>query len=84
MQHDLKCWPVFFEKILTGEKRHEIRLNDRNFQVGDILQLREWDPITKRHTGRAVLREVTYITPSPSIGLLPGYVAMSIRTPVRP
>jgi site-specific DNA-cytosine methylase len=42
--HELKTWPSYFEAILRGEKRHECRLNDRDFAVGDVLVLREWDP----------------------------------------
>lgn len=42
--HTLKTWPVFFEAILSEQKRHELRKWDREFSVGDVLRLREWDP----------------------------------------
>jgi hypothetical protein len=42
--HALKCWPEFFAAILGGQKRHEVRHDDRGFKVGDRLLLREWDP----------------------------------------
>jgi hypothetical protein len=53
-KHTLKCWPVFFAPILTGEKPFEIRLNDRDYEVGDILRLEEWeapvvDPLCAHH-----------------------------------
>lgn len=61
--HELKSWPQFFESILSGHKRHELRRNDdRNFSVGDILRLREYDPKANRYTGRDLYVEVTYIT----------------------
>jgi len=34
MIHRLKPWPEFFEPVLTGEKRFELRRDDRCFQVG--------------------------------------------------
>ncbi len=60
--HDLKTWPQFFEALVDDIKRFEIRKNDRNYQVGDKLRLREWKPDTEEYTGREVGRVVTYIT----------------------
>jgi ASC-1-like (ASCH) protein len=37
VKHDLKTWPEYFEKVLSGEKRFEIRKNDRHFKEGDTL-----------------------------------------------
>lgn len=45
--HDLKCWPEFFRPLCQGIKTFEVRLNDRNYQVGDTLQLWEWKPEKK-------------------------------------
>lgn len=47
--HDLKCWPSFFEPIANGVKPFEVRSNDREFKVGDVLLLREFEPC--RHCG---------------------------------
>lgn len=61
--HDLKCWPRFFEGILSGEKTWELRHNDRGFVKGDYLDLHEWDPFGSpgSYTGRRVLVQVTYV-----------------------
>ncbi len=61
MVHEVKSWSRFFQRTLAREKMFEIRLNDRNYQVGDFLLLREWDELTERYTGlfQAVL--ITYI-----------------------
>lgn len=42
--HALKTWPLFFKAVLSEDKRHELRKWDREFSVGDVLRLREWDP----------------------------------------
>jgi hypothetical protein len=59
--HELKTWPVFYEKIIDGSKSFEVRNNDRNFQVNDILFLREYDPDAEDYTGRSCKVRVTYI-----------------------
>lgn len=61
MIHELKTWPVAFELALSGAKMFEIRINDRAFQVGDTLRLREYELETDHYTGRELLREVTCV-----------------------
>jgi uncharacterized protein DUF3850 len=78
MIHELKTWPLFFKRVLTGQKNFELRKDDRGFEIGDTLNLKEWDPITNEYTGRTVLRRVTYILRGGEFGLEPGYVIMSI------
>lgn len=55
--HDLKILPQWFEQQLRGLKRFEVRHNDRDYQVGDILILSEWDG--QSYTGRSITVEVT-------------------------
>lgn len=56
-----KVWPQYFEKLLTGEKSWELRLNDFEINEGDKLVLREWNPEAKEYTGRQLEKEVTYV-----------------------
>lgn len=70
--HELKTEMAYFQAVRDGRKLFEIRLNDRNFKVGDLLILRE------DGTGEQLVREVTYIM-SDERFLPPGYVAMSIE-----
>lgn len=56
-----KVWREYFEKILSGEKKFELRLNDFEIHEGDILILDEWDEVKNEHTGRTIESSVTYI-----------------------
>jgi len=56
-----KIWSEYFQKILDGKKTYELRLADWECREGDILVLQEWDPKTKKYTGREIEKEVTYV-----------------------
>lgn len=63
IEHKVKCWPQFFDPILSGEKSHDVRrADDRDFRVGDLLRLQEFDPKTNRYSGRELTVKITYIT----------------------
>lgn len=76
--HDVKCWKEPFAAIENGDKTFEYRFNDRNYNVGDVLHLREWDNISGEYTGRGLWKQVTYILKS-GFGLPEGYCIMSIN-----
>lgn len=73
--HDIKCWPEPYAALERGDKRHEVRRNDRNYKVGDVLVIREWQPATGlrvdggKYTGRQRMMRVTYITKPGTFGL---------------
>lgn len=77
MVHELKLNTKYYEPVATGQKRFEVRKNDRGFKTGDILELREYDN-TGCYTGREVTAEVDYILDEPEF-VKEGYVIMSIR-----
>ncbi|MGN8066497.1 DUF3850 domain-containing protein [Lactococcus lactis] len=41
--HELKLDIKYFDDVKSGKKNFEIRKNDRDFQVGDVLELKAWD-----------------------------------------
>lgn len=63
-QHELKSWVGLFEPLKTGVKTHDIRVMDRDFNVGDVCYVREYEPLTGQYTGRSLFYEITYITSS--------------------
>ena len=77
--HTLKCWPVQFHAVVNGLKPFELRLIDREFKVGDILILEEYDPSTENsYTGLSCSREITYILKD-FAGLQPGFCIMGLK-----
>ena len=72
--HHLKILPEYFLQVAIGNKTFELRKNDRDFKVGDIIFLEEWD---NEYTGRVLELEITYIL-SNFKGLEEGYVILSV------
>lgn len=58
MEIKKKTWPEYFQKLLTGEKKVEVRLADFDLNKGDILVFEEFDPKTKKYTGRTIKKLV--------------------------
>src|ERR1700742_865991 len=83
--HELKSWPRFFNPITNGDRRHELRRNDRNYRVGDLLLLREFDESAGTYTGRQCKAVVTSITSqdkpcaASAEGLNPEFCILSIH-----
>ena len=61
-KHELKSWTGLFEPLSQGQKKHEFRVMDRDFQVGDVCWAREYDAVTREYTGRSIYYRITYIT----------------------
>lgn len=80
MIHELKIWPQYFEAVTDGRKTFEVRVNDRGYQAGDTVILREWKPDEVRspshYTGNSVEFRIGYVLPIDAervvFSLLPG------------
>ena len=70
--HYLKTWPEPFNLSLGGLKPFEIRVDDRGYEVGDTLCLKEWEPYSRAYTGRELLRRVTCVIRTAGPVPLPG------------
>lgn len=76
--HFLKIQPIWFEDVKSGKKNFEIRQNDRNFAVGDILVLQEYDH--GQYTGREIQKEIEYIYHGDGYyGLAEGFCVLGIK-----
>ena len=77
--HEIKTWSEYFDDIINGKKTFEVRLNDRDYKVGDKLILREWNNVIGEYTGREHDVKVIYILEGGNFGVQAGYVVMSIK-----
>jgi hypothetical protein len=86
--HELKCEEPHWSDIRAGRKRFELRSDDRGYEVGDILELTSWSPITggsQDHLeteGQKIRVEVLHILHGErfgAYGLKPTFCCMSIR-----
>jgi len=57
-----KIWPSGFEKIQSGKKFYDVRINDFQIAEGDTLVLKEFDPAAKQYTGRKIEKKVSSVT----------------------
>lgn len=79
--HPLKTLPSYYAAILDGSKTFEVRENDRDFAVGDRLELCEWTPgefgggFYTDHEAHCL---VTYILHGGRFGIAPNTVVMSL------
>lgn len=88
--HLVKCWPAYFGAIVSGEKPFDVRLDDRGYQKGDVLHLREWSPVdgyVTTYGGRECLPEyhevklrITYVLSGGKFGIEAGYVVLGLTT----
>lgn len=74
MTHALKTWPDYFNDVWVGYKGFELRQNDRNFKLGDLVLLQEYDPEKKEYTRREVKGLISYLLVDvQAFGLKEGY-----------
>lgn len=77
MHHDLKLFTKYFQAVVDCQKRSEVRYDDRNYQIGDTVTLREGQPGVNgfEYTGRSVSARISYID---DYGLDSGYLNLSL------
>lgn len=76
-KHELKIQKRYFDEIINGNKSFEVRKNDRDFWIGDLVVLREWE--NNEYSGREISAEIKHILDDSFIGLQPGYVVFQLE-----
>lgn len=87
--HELKTDPGVFQAAWDGLKTFEIRLNDRDFKVGDSLYLLETEHTGEEmragaplvYTGRTLMKVVSHVLTG--YGLAPGWCCLSFESAMR-
>ena len=74
--HYVKILPEYYIAVDNGTKTFEIRFNDRNYKVGDILHLQEF--CGGQYTSRELTKEICYMIDSPDY-CKDGFVVLGIR-----
>lgn len=80
--HILKVIKPFFKELKNGNKKFEVRFNDRNFQAGDNLILKEYCSKTEKFTGKRISKGITYVLTGGQFGIEEGYVVLSLGCPL--
>jgi hypothetical protein len=84
--HELKTDPEVFQDVRDGRKTFEIRFDDRDYNVGDELLLKETTATGSairmglaplQYTGRKERRTVSHLLRGPLYGLADGWVILS-------
>lgn len=89
--HELKTDSDVFQAVQSRKKTFEIRFDDRGFQLGDVLNLKETKSTGSEmksgaplvYTGNAISVIVKHILKGPIYGLREGWVIMSIEIAAR-
>jgi hypothetical protein len=70
--HHLKCETEYFKQVVHGYKNFEFRINDRNFQLFDLVTLHE--VVNGEFTGKKFPSvKIKYILYGGKFGLPEGY-----------
>lgn len=77
--HKLKAWPCFYQQVAMGHKPFELRQADRDYRLGDYIQLQEYMNEAKVFTGNEVFLEIINALPGPWGGLAAGWVILAVQ-----
>lgn len=76
--HELKVKQPFYDDLYFNRKVFEIRKNDRNYQINDILHLKEY-PKEDWQNREGIFRKVVYLLKGGQYGLDKDYVILGLK-----
>lgn len=74
--HQIRLAKMYFDDVASGKKSFELRKNDRDYKVGHILELLEFD--NGKYVGRTIKAEIVYMLEDYT-GLTDGYCILGIK-----
>lgn len=74
--HDIKIGKEFFEDVKNNVKTFELRKNDRDYKVGEILELHEYE--AGEETGKTCRKLIAYMLKE-FTGLQDGYCILGLK-----
>ncbi len=81
--HELKIDEKWFDAIVKNEKTCEVRKNDRNFEVGDIIHFTLAEDASEENKKKAenLLLKITHVLTDQDFpnGIMPGYCVISFK-----
>ena len=78
MKHELKIDEQYLDSLLDGSKTFEVRLNDRGYQKGDVLEFHDPRCVQMGAGCRKYLFEITYV--HSGLGVRENYVVLAVRS----
>lgn len=76
--HIVKQWTKWHREVVSGERTSQLRKDDRDYQKGDDLLSREYDPKLDIYTGSTCRVLITDVVRDIE-GLMPGYCVISTK-----
>ena len=74
--HDIKIAATYYDDVVSGKKRFELRKNDRGYKAGESLNMLEFKD--GKFTGRTINADITYMLEDYT-GLAEGYCILGIE-----
>ena len=74
--HELEIEDKYYDRIMIGQKDFEVRLNDMDFQVGDILSLLPIAEDDEVFEYSPIIAKIKYI--HSGLGMVEGYVVLGL------
>lgn len=80
--HTIKCWTPYYEAVLDGRKKFDVRRDDRGYQAGDFVHLQQYEPGTgyvcdpDDNVPYTIEKKISYILPGGQFGIESGYVVL--------